>query len=147
MTLPHPVPLRRSGSRNRMRHRSLVLALSILGLAACSSKQLTDGNGFLGGEAGVETPCPKEGVDCPTTAPSYISEVAPLLALRCNGCHAPDGEAADRPLTSRAQIRGIATTVVSNVYACKMPPPPLPQLTDAERTILVGWIACGEPDN
>jgi hypothetical protein len=37
--------------------------------------------------------------------------------------------------------------MVNFVYACKMPPPPLPRLTDADESILVGYIEAGEPDN
>jgi mono/diheme cytochrome c family protein len=105
----------------------------------------------LGGVAGVVPPCPTNDVECADSGPppTYTNDVAPILDAHCTGCHGPGGENQDVPLTSYALLMkrsGTSTraqTAIANVQNCKMPPPPLPRLSEAERTTLVCWFAGG----
>jgi hypothetical protein len=107
---------------------------------------LGDGKGDMPGGAGVVPACPSP--TPPATTPTYKKDVQPLLAKRCTGCHAADGEEADRPFTSHDDIAGsIGLTMANYVEGCRMPPPPLPQLTAAEQSILIAYIEAGAPDD
>jgi hypothetical protein len=110
-----------------------------------------NGNEVLGGEAGVVPPCPTNAIECPAAdpPPTYTNDVAPILAAHCTGCHGPGGENQDVPLTSYALLMkrsGTSTraqTAIADIQNCKMPPAPLPRLSEAERTTLVCWFARG----
>ena len=39
---------------------------------------------------------------CPSPAPSYVSDVAPIVSSHCLQCHAPGGQAQDKPLGTQA---------------------------------------------
>jgi hypothetical protein len=58
------------------------------------------------------------------------------------------GVAADRLLDTWAQVYPQRTSVLTQVYACWMPPGPAGEaLTSAERALLLGWLVCGAPDS
>jgi hypothetical protein len=103
----------------------------------------------LGGspDAGV-LDCPNDLPQaCPTPAPSYVSEVQPLIANRCVPCHSPGGLASDRPLDDYTNVYKRRGTVLNEVYTCLMPPADAGQLSDAERKQLLSWLVCDAPNN
>lgn len=51
---------------------------------ACSSQNQGDGTGYSGGEAGVVA-CPVRHGKCSGPAPSYATDVAPILDSHCVG--------------------------------------------------------------
>ncbi len=116
-----------------MRGRAAALAFAV-GLAACG---------------GTDATCPRDmPATCPTPAPSYQDEIAPLFTKYCNGaCHSPAGEVPDKPLETYDQVFSRRTTVLSFTYGCQMPPADFPQPTEPERVEILGWITCGLPDN
>jgi hypothetical protein len=66
----------------------------------------------------------------------------------CLACHSPSGEAADRDLTTYANISKLQSTTLLQVSHCLMPPAGAnPGMTPAERTELVRWLVCGAPQN
>jgi hypothetical protein len=78
--------------------------------------------------------------------PSYQTDVQPILANRCYGCHGPGGiEVSSINLTTYHGV--ISNDVVAQLSECFMPPPDAGQPTPAERQTLFEWIACGEPNN
>ncbi|MGH7286347.1 MAG: hypothetical protein ACRELY_32920 [Polyangiaceae bacterium] len=86
---------------------------------------------------------------CPE-APSYKTDIAPLVDRACNGCHAPGGVASDRDLTSYKNLRKLETTALVQVQDCAMPPADAgtdASLTSSERTEILQWFVCGAPDN
>jgi len=90
----------------------------------------------------------------PTTcdaAPSYKTDIAPLVARTClPACHEPNGTASDRDLTTYANIEKIESTVLSQVYACSMPPAdagPDATLTPQQRDEFLQWLVCGSPND
>lgn len=123
------------------------LIVAAVAVAACSSDD-GSGRGYLGGEAGVAQ-CPQISGDCPTTTPSYTTDVAPILEAHCVGCHGPGGENSDVLLDSYAActVAKRRTTVPNLVTNCLMPPPPLPPLTADEITTLQCWFPLIHPPN
>jgi hypothetical protein len=87
--------------------------------------------------------------DC-TTIPSYATDIAPLITHGCLPCHAAGGTASDRDLTTYANVERIESTVLSQVYACLMPPADAganAMITQQERNDLLQWLVCNSPDN
>jgi hypothetical protein len=109
---------------------------------------------LLGCSGGSEAPgatCPNEGnVTCPSAdggvPPSYQTDVQPIIASLCYGCHGPGGvEVSAVNLTT---YHGVVTNdVFGQLSECLMPLEDAGQPTPAERETLFEWIACGEPNN
>lgn len=92
--------------------------------------------------------CPNDlPASCPSPAPAYQADVAPLLAAHCVKCHGPGGQQASYPLTTWDEVYALRGAVLDRVYACRMPPPGEPALTAAERQKLLGWLVCGAPND
>jgi hypothetical protein len=88
--------------------------------------------------------CPSSSASCPTPAPSYDTDVGPLIARYCSRCHSPDGgdprvllQGYD-DVTSRSQMGN----VLSQISMCRMPLEGEPQPTAAERDLILSWFAC-----
>ncbi|MFO0591024.1 MAG: hypothetical protein U0441_26000 [Polyangiaceae bacterium] len=106
------------------------------------------GGGAASTSSGGGGACPNDLPEsCPSPEPLYTSEVAAVIKSRCLTCHTAGGQAATTPLGDYADVYARRTTVLTRVYACKMPPPDAPQLTEEERTTLLGWLVCGAEDN
>jgi hypothetical protein len=112
--------------------------------------------GLFGCSGGSEAPaptCTNDGnVTCPSPSadgggpPSYQTDVQPIIASRCYGCHGPGGiEVSSINLTSYHGV--VSNDVVAQLSECFMPPPDAGQPTPAERQTLFEWFACGEPNN
>jgi len=87
--------------------------------------------------------------DC-GTVPSYVDAIAPIVAAHCLECHAPNGVASDRDLTTYANIQKLESTVLSQVYSCAMPPADAgadAMLSGDDRTTLLRWLVCGSPND
>ena len=94
---------------------------------------------------GTRLVCPNDlPAGCPAAPPHY-AEAAAVIALRCFPCHAPGGQAADRPLTTYAQVYPRRVAVLTQVYGCHMPPETAPALAPAERALLLAWLVCHAP--
>jgi mono/diheme cytochrome c family protein len=67
------------------------------------------------------------------------------LQANCVGCHQSKGQNPNPSLTSYRLVSALKTKVTMNtlVAQCRMPPPPLDPLVDADRTTLACWIAGG----
>lgn len=122
-----------------------LLPVILLLLAACGD---TEGSTAGGGGAGGGTSCPNDlPASCPVPAPTWATDVAPVIEARCATCHATGGIAADKPLTSHAEVFARKGAVLNQVHACKMPQAGSPQLTAAERAAVLGWLVCGAPND
>lgn len=87
---------------------------------------------------------------CTDAAPSYATDIGPLVKRTCVTCHAPGGVASDRDLSTYKKLSLLAQTSYGQVARCLMPPAdagPDASLTLSERTELLQWIACGSPGN
>jgi hypothetical protein len=114
-----------------------------------------DGGGRTG-DADIDAAslCPRDLPACPSSPPSYKEDIAPLIQRDCGPCHASGGEAADRDLTTYANLHKIRITVLTQVYGCRMPPADAggaetgpPGLDSADRLLLLQWLECHSPDN
>jgi hypothetical protein len=124
----------------------LLLVLG-LGLVACSAKH-NDVSSPLIGTSDVCTPPTSEA--CPGSAPSYKTDIQPILDQRCNAsCHffLPDG-GGQWPFDSAQNTKAWADDIVLDLKACSMPPAgsgvDFPAI---ERDKVWAWLACGAPDN
>src|SRR5437016_5335100 len=97
---------------------------------------------------GQDPSCPNDlPSSCPSPTPSYRNEVAPIIAGRCLSCHAPGGQEAARPLTTYSQVFSNRGPILTQIFACRMPPAGSAAPSPQERTLLLGWLVCGAPDN
>ena len=87
---------------------------------------------------------------CPSPAPTFSAEGAPLIQKYCVHCHSAGGEESNRPLISYDDVTGpmdaTAREVEHQLVACSpygMPPEDQPQPTDDERQTIMAWISCG----
>ena len=89
-----------------------------------------------------------------TTAPTFTSDVAPILFRKCASCHRP-GEAAPMPLLTYEQARPWAKAIKGKILAREMPPwgadagigefRNARALSESELATLVGWVDAGAP--
>jgi uncharacterized membrane protein len=94
--------------------------------------------------------CPNdlpEDSECPAASPSYRDEVSLIIAQKCAGCHAPNNRVSSKVFASYAEIFAERRGMLTQVYACRMPPSEAPALSSAERHALLQWFVCGAPDN
>lgn len=117
---------------------ALLSLLAVAALAACSSGTGSAKNGISSCSASVPASC--------TTAPSYASEVAPILASYCTSCHSAGGEQSNKPLDSYATASRSASEIENQLATCNMPPSSSSLSTSDANTVLA-WIACGAPNN
>jgi hypothetical protein len=108
--------------------------LALLLVAAC------------GGSGGIS--CPNDlPPACPSPAPKYRTEVAPVIANHCLTCHGPGGQEAVLPFTTYQQVFNSRGTILNQVYHCVMPPEGNPAPDSQQRSLLLGWLVCGAPNN
>jgi hypothetical protein len=112
-------------------------------LKALGSALVTSALAACGGPS-----CPQDlPASCPSKPPSYTTDVAPIFAIHCTRCHVAGGTAADRPLTSYADVYAERSPVLNQVYGCEMPPSGYTPLDEDERAKVLGWLVCGAPDD
>lgn len=100
----------------------------------------------------TRAPCPNDlPTACPTPAPTFSQDVAPLIQNHCAGCHSADGEEPTPSLINYSGVTGsmdsVARMVETQLVQCKMPPDSEPELTPEERRTILGWIICGAQNN
>jgi hypothetical protein len=121
---------------------------------ACSSSNSGGGGG--GSEDGGA--CPAIPTTCPSTPPSYKTDVQPLIQTYCYQCHSTDaGPGIDQgkyDWTQLSNLQANGTLISQEITAtdnCNMPyvpddPTSLPSAAD--RTTIAEWAGpCGAPDN
>jgi uncharacterized membrane protein len=80
---------------------------------------------------------------CPSVAPRFVADAAPIIQAHCVKCHAPDGLAKKFPFETYDDIAPFAGDMKLELETCEMPPSTESALTSPERSTLFGWIACG----
>ncbi len=100
------------------------------------------------GTHAAATTCPQDlPAACPSNAPSYQSDVAPIFASRCAICHSPDGSDTQRTYVNYAAIYANRGAILDQVYACNMPQSGATKPTASERGKLLTWLVCEAPNN
>lgn len=129
------------------------LALSI---SACSYDRENDPNvpdyagALAASDASIALACNATIPKSCTVAPSYKTDIAPLVDRTCNTCHSIGNQAADRDLTTYKNLTKLGTTSLVQVEQCLMPPSDAgagAMLAFDERAELLQWFICGSPDN
>ena len=137
-----------------MRARSISVAVAALVLggafAACSSDQAqkrTDASQVTP-EGGVVPACGSDATPtCPAPKPSYKADVVPILDAECNTCHI-GGPTGPWPLSDYQSLLDWKLQVLGDMLHCTMPPEDAGHaISDADRATLIGWLACGAPNN
>jgi hypothetical protein len=124
-----------------------VVSVACAACIGCSSTDLGDGAGYLGGEAAAVS-CPQYAERCQGPTPSYATNVAPIFDAHCAGCHNPAGEYPTVRFDSYAAITNPAdeqavSSAPGLVHQCRMPPEPLPAVPIAEANVVDCWYAKG----
>jgi uncharacterized membrane protein len=122
--------------------RWFVALLVCVAAAGCVSSGDATGTAVSASCSGVTMPA-----SCPTTTPSYKTDVAPVLANYCASCHAAGGEQSDKPLDTYQGASSLVTNMENQIAGCSMPPSSDAQPTAAERETVLAWIVCGAPNN
>jgi uncharacterized membrane protein len=91
--------------------------------------------------------CPNDSLACPSPAPGFAASISGIIQNRCQSCHSPGGQQASVPFTSYQDIYARRSAILNQVYACRMPPAGAAEPTASERMQLIGWLACGAPNN
>lgn len=130
--VPESVCMTESNHRGKRRARAVVFVAALAGVAACGP------GGTVPGACSANEP-----TSCPSPAPSYTADVAPIVTRRCRPCHTAGGSEETAALDTYEQARARREEIMVRVKSCLMPPADQPQLTDAERTALLGWLDCG----
>jgi hypothetical protein len=97
-----------------------------------------------------KAPCTTElpdGSACGSSAPSYASDVAPILTAYCVPCHQPTGVEPNHLLDSYAHVFDERRTVLSQLYGCVMPPEGEAAPSAAQVQIVLDWLVCGAANN
>lgn len=115
---------------------AMMACAALLGAAGCGSS--TEG----GGDCAATTPS-----SCPSSPPSYKTDVAPILQSRCTSCHSSGGSQPDPLLDTYAGVKAEINEVKNEVAGCEMPPAGSTALTEAEANTILAWIVCGAQDN
>ncbi len=145
-------------------HRALGIAGLCTILVACSASNAppsaSDGGGIVGdgslgscvtlGPIGMPRPnCPNDlppDNDCATATPVY-ADVAPIFASRCSVCHHSGGYETMYLFDTYDQIYANRGRILTQIYACRMPPSCAPNLSGDERATMLKWLVCGATES
>jgi uncharacterized membrane protein len=85
---------------------------------------------------------------CPSNVPSYQTNVSTIISQKCNQCHGDGGVAASKfEFTSYSNVYAARSSMLNQVYACRMPPADASALTPDERAAMLAWFVCHAPQN
>ncbi len=112
----------------------------------------TAGDGDSGEASTGNGACPNDApATCPSPAPSWATQVQPVVEQLCalgGQCHGAGGSAQTTlDFTTYAGVKRSSVTMETDLLSCKMPPPGALAPTLDERTTLLAWFVCGAPDN
>jgi uncharacterized membrane protein len=130
--------------------RSALLGFSLLALSTAAACSDNGGTTTPGGSTAGATNCPNDlpdDQDCPAASPSWQTDVSPIVANKCAVCHYANNPYSTTVLLDYAGVYENRRTVLTQVYACRMPAAGADPLTADERQLLLKWLVCGAPSN
>ena len=117
--------------------------LAVVAGLACSTRS-DPGSDAAASDSGGIVDCPDDvPSSCPAGAPTYAKEIQPIVRTSCAGCHAPGARVPNRLLVTYDQIYAQRGAILSQVNACRMPPPDAAALAPGARKALLTWLVCG----
>lgn len=125
---------------------AIAVAVASLALVACGGGETSTSasSSSSSSSSGAGGGCPSDlPASCPANAPHYHDTIGPLIAAKCATCHRAGGQEPTKPLVTYADVDARKTTVLTQIYSCRMPLATAPQLTLAEREELLAWLVCG----
>lgn len=137
---------------------ALVLTSLLVILFACRHEILNPGGGSGGGNGGGGGNPPPT-VSCSPDTVYFVNQVMPLISSNCtmSGCHDAITHADGVNLTTYSKIvqyviPGNAASsklykVLNKTGSDRMPPPPMPALTTAQKALIQKWINQGARNN
>jgi len=144
-----------------MKYKFLYAAILLTGvislLYACRHEILNPGTGGSGGTGGGGNPLPTS--NCNPDSVYFVNQVMPIISSNCtmSGCHDNITHADGVNLTNYTNIMkyvraGDAANsklykVVIKTNGDRMPPPPMPPLTAAQKALIQKWINQGAKNN
>jgi cytochrome c5 len=122
-------------------------ATAVWALAGCSGDPSAEKGAVASTSEEIEGCHSVDASACPDPGPSFATDIQPLLDRDCNTCHSPGSML--WPLIGYENVSDWAYSILLDVEACKMPPADggTPPLSGQDRSVLVGWIACGAKNN
>lgn len=144
--------------KNKIAYSALLTFLSIFVINACRHEiqpPATGGGGSSGGGGG--TPLPVS--NCSPDSVYFANQVLPLISSNCtmSGCHDNITHADGVNLTTYSRIMQYVlagNAANSKLYKViirtdneRMPPPPMPALTAAQKALIQKWINQGAKNN
>jgi mono/diheme cytochrome c family protein len=143
--------------KNKFSYPAILLAATILFLIACRHEILYPGTGSGGGTGGGGNPPPTSA--CSADSVYFVNQVMPLISSNCtmSGCHDNITQADGVILTTYTSIMkyvkaGDAANsklykVIIKTNGDRMPPPPMPPFTAAQKALIQKWINQGAKNN
>lgn len=127
---------RQDGGARRVPRTTSALALGpllvcgLIGLAGCPQSPAVD--------------CPTITPSCPSTPPSFQTDVGPLFARYCSRCHSPDGGDPGKLLRSydEVSLTSQRRDLLFQISSCRMPKEGEPRPTEDQRGLMLSWLAC-----
>ena len=110
-------------------------------LGACGA-QSTD----AADDAGVAS-CTRKLPSCPSQAPSYATQIQPIIQSSCVTCHYSGNPSSRFDFSTYSAVNANRGPMLTQVYSCAMPPPDAGALSSDEREALMTWLVCGAPNN
>ena len=85
--------------------------------------------------------------DCDAAAPSYATQIAPIVEAHCVDCHFSGNHNSSVVLETQSELNRQRGAVETQIYRCQMPPSDGAALSTSDRDQLLKWLVCGAPDN
>jgi uncharacterized membrane protein len=134
----------------------MALAVLIILFYACRHEILNPGTGGTGSGATGGTPV---ATTCSAYTVYFVNDIMPVISSNCtmSGCHDNTTHADGVNLTSYSRIMQYVSAgnaansklykVVNKTGSDRMPPPPMPALTTAQKALIQKWISQGAKNN
>ncbi len=85
---------------------------------------------------------------CASNVPSYKTDITPVIGNKCNQCHTDGGPGSAKfDFSTYNNVYAGRSSMLNQVYACRMPPSDASALTSDERASLLNWFVCHAPNN
>jgi uncharacterized membrane protein len=134
----------------------MALAVLIILLNACRHELLNPGTGGTGSGGTGGTPV---ATTCSADTAYFVNDIMPVISSNCtmSGCHDNTTHADGVNLTTYSRIMQYVSAgnaansklykVINKTGSERMPPPPMPALTTAQKALIQKWISQGAKNN